>query len=67
MSTKLALVGMAIVPPVAGLAVVYGRYVRGISRKLQDSLAESTKVLFKYVIGDKLVWGFRLQKNGYLT
>lgn len=54
MSTKLALVGMAIVPPVAGLAVVYGRYVRGISRKLQDSLAESTKVLFKYATGDKL-------------
>lgn len=47
MSTKLALVGMAIVPPVAGLAVIYGRYVRGISRKLQDSLADSTKVLFK--------------------
>lgn len=47
MSTKLALVGMAIVPPVALLAVFYGRYVRGISRKLQDSLAEATKVLFK--------------------
>lgn len=46
MSPKLAFVGLAIVPPVAGVAVVYGRYVRGISRKLQDSLADATKVTF---------------------
>ncbi|KAJ8920066.1 hypothetical protein NQ315_011720 [Exocentrus adspersus] len=44
MSTELAVVGLAIVPPIAGVAVVYGRFVRNISRKLQDSLAESTKV-----------------------
>lgn len=44
MSTELALVGLAIVPPIAGIAVVYGRFVRNISRSLQDSLAESTKV-----------------------
>ncbi|XP_048520993.1 ATP-binding cassette sub-family B member 10, mitochondrial isoform X2 [Dendroctonus ponderosae] len=46
MSPKLALVGLAIVPPVAGAAVIYGRYVRGISRKLQDSLADATKTGF---------------------
>ncbi|XP_018576027.1 ATP-binding cassette sub-family B member 10, mitochondrial [Anoplophora glabripennis] len=44
MSAELALVGLAIVPPIAGIAVVYGRFVRNISRQLQDSLAESTKV-----------------------
>lgn len=35
MSPQLALVGLSIVPPVAGLAIVYGRYVRGISKKVQ--------------------------------
>lgn len=44
MSYELALVGLAIVPPLAGVAVVYGRFVRNISRKVQDSLAEATKV-----------------------
>lgn len=44
MSPKLALVGLAIVPPVAGIAVLYGRYVRKISKEVQDALAESTRV-----------------------
>ena len=34
-STKLALVGLSIVPPVAMVAVVYGRYVRKITRQVQ--------------------------------
>lgn len=44
MSPQLALVGLAIVPPVAGLAVLYGRFVRNITRQVQDALAESTQV-----------------------
>lgn len=44
MSPELALVGLAIVPPLAGVAVVYGRFVRKISRNVQDSLADATKV-----------------------
>ncbi|XP_017768043.1 PREDICTED: ATP-binding cassette sub-family B member 10, mitochondrial isoform X2 [Nicrophorus vespilloides] len=44
MSPKLALVGLAIVPPIAGCAVVYGRFVRKISKNVQDSLAEATNV-----------------------
>ncbi|XP_043233712.1 ATP-binding cassette sub-family B member 10, mitochondrial-like [Amphibalanus amphitrite] len=43
-STKLAMVGLAIVPPVAMVAVVYGRYVRKITRQVQDGLAEANAV-----------------------
>lgn len=44
MSPELALVGLAIVPPVAGLAVAYGRFVRKITRDVQDNLAAATSV-----------------------
>lgn len=38
------MVGLAIVPPIAVAAVMYGRFVRKITREVQDSLAEATKV-----------------------
>lgn len=44
MSPKLALVGLAIVPPVAAIAVMYGRFVRNVTRQVQDSLAEASRV-----------------------
>ncbi|KAG9344339.1 hypothetical protein JZ751_011008 [Albula glossodonta] len=43
-SPSLAAFVLMIVPPMAGLAVVYGRYLRSISRRTQDSLAESTQL-----------------------
>nr|CAD7424362.1 unnamed protein product [Timema monikensis] len=43
-SSQLAIVGLAIVPPVAGMAIVYGRYVRKITKSVQDSLADATQV-----------------------
>ncbi|KAJ8250462.1 hypothetical protein COCON_G00223840 [Conger conger] len=43
-SPSLAAFVLMIVPPIAGLAVVYGRYLRSISRRMQDSLAESTQL-----------------------
>ncbi|XP_035256525.1 ATP-binding cassette sub-family B member 10, mitochondrial isoform X1 [Anguilla anguilla] len=43
-SPSLASFVLMIVPPMAGLAVVYGRYLRSISRRTQDSLAESTQL-----------------------
>nr|AVT42122.1 ABC transporter B [Lissorhoptrus oryzophilus] len=58
MSPKLALVGLAIVPPVAGVAVIYGRYVRGISRRLQDSLADATKVAEEKISNMRTVKAF---------
>lgn len=58
MSPELALVGLAIVPPVAIVAVFYGRFVRNISRKLQDSLAESTKVADERISNIRTVKSF---------
>ncbi|KAJ8248352.1 hypothetical protein GJAV_G00241090 [Gymnothorax javanicus] len=43
-SPSLASFVLMIVPPMACLAVVYGRYLRSISRRTQDSLAESTQL-----------------------
>lgn len=43
-SLNLSLVSMAIVPCVAAMAIVYGRYLRNITRQLLDQLAETMKV-----------------------
>ncbi|MBN3309253.1 ABCBA protein, partial [Amia calva] len=43
-SPSLAAFVLMIVPPLAGLAVVYGRYLRSLSKRTQDSLAEATQV-----------------------
>ena len=42
---KLASIVLGIVPPVAIAIVMYGRYLRSITKKTQDSLAQSTQVL----------------------
>ncbi|KAG4076326.1 hypothetical protein HA402_005769 [Bradysia odoriphaga] len=42
-SPELAMVSMGIVPCVAGLAIVYGRYVRNITRQILDKYAEIMK------------------------
>ncbi|XP_065833607.1 ATP-binding cassette sub-family B member 10, mitochondrial-like isoform X2 [Oscarella lobularis] len=44
LSSGLAMVVLGIVPPIAVLAVVYGRFMRSITRKVQDALAVSTEV-----------------------
>ena len=43
-SPQLALIMLSIVPPVAIGAVVYGRFVRKISKQTQDALSDATKV-----------------------
>ncbi|XKL64962.1 hypothetical protein PGB90_005048 [Kerria lacca] len=44
MSPKLAIVGLIVVPPVACLAILYGRFVRKITKSVQDTLADATNV-----------------------
>ncbi|KAF5302768.1 hypothetical protein FQA39_LY01948 [Lamprigera yunnana] len=44
MSPELAFVGLAIVPPVAIVAVIYGRFVRQITKNVQDTLAEASQI-----------------------
>ncbi|XP_055878829.1 ATP-binding cassette sub-family B member 10, mitochondrial-like [Biomphalaria glabrata] len=43
-SAKLTLISMCIVPPVAVGSIIYGRYLRKITKKVQDSLANATQV-----------------------
>lgn len=38
MSPKLAIVGLIVVPPVACLAILYGRFVRKITKSVQVSI-----------------------------
>ncbi|XP_076633823.1 ATP-binding cassette sub-family B member 10, mitochondrial [Colletes latitarsis] len=38
-SPKLAILGLSIVPPIAGLAIIYGRYLKKVSKDIQSSLA----------------------------
>ncbi|XP_074645282.1 ATP-binding cassette sub-family B member 10, mitochondrial-like [Tubulanus polymorphus] len=43
-SPKLTLVALSIVPPIAIVSIIYGRYVRSITKNVQDSLADATQV-----------------------
>ncbi|MEQ2251468.1 ATP-binding cassette sub- B member 10, mitochondrial [Ilyodon furcidens] len=43
-SPSLASFVLLIVPPMAGLAIVYGRYLRSISKRTQDALAQATQL-----------------------
>ena len=49
-SPKLAMVALGIVPPIAVMSIIYGRYVRKITRKVQDSLAGATSVSHSLII-----------------
>ncbi|XP_041351268.1 ATP-binding cassette sub-family B member 10, mitochondrial-like [Gigantopelta aegis] len=40
---KLAAISMGIVPPIAVVSVIYGRYVKNITRQVQDKLADATQ------------------------
>nr|AIN44099.1 ATP-binding cassette sub-family B member 10 [Laodelphax striatellus] len=63
MSTELALVGLGIVPPVAALAIVYGRFVRNITKSVQEALAESTQVAEERISNIRTVKAFSQEKK----
>ena len=68
-SPKLAGLVLSIVPPVVLFSVVYGRYVRRITKKVQDALADASQVSMpslllsmfaqrlQYIYGR--IWAFR--------
>lgn len=43
-SPKLAVVGLSVVPPVAIIAIIYGRYIRSITRQRNDALADASEI-----------------------
>ncbi|KAK4300115.1 hypothetical protein Pmani_027666 [Petrolisthes manimaculis] len=67
MSTDLAIVGMSIVPPVALLAVWYGRFVKNITKSVQDSLASATQVAEERVANMRTVRSFSREEREVTT
>ncbi|KAM6950284.1 LOW QUALITY PROTEIN: ATP-binding cassette sub-family B member 10, mitochondrial [Lycodopsis pacificus] len=57
-SPSLASFVLLIVPPVAGLAVVYGRYLRSISKCTQDALAQATQLAEERISNMRTVRAF---------
>ncbi|XP_004365108.2 ATP-binding cassette sub-family B member 10 [Capsaspora owczarzaki ATCC 30864] len=58
MSPKLTLVVLGIVPPVCIVAVLYGRYVKRLTRQVQDSLANATQVAEERISNIRTVRAF---------
>jgi len=50
MSPKLSVIALSIVPPIALLSRIYGRYVQNITKQVQDSLAAATQVTFTFFV-----------------
>lgn len=57
-SPKLALIGLCIVPPVAIMSRFYGRYLRKITKAVQDSLAAATTVAEERISNIRTVRAF---------
>ncbi|XP_023849263.1 ATP-binding cassette sub-family B member 10, mitochondrial [Salvelinus sp. IW2-2015] len=57
-SPSLAAFVLLIVPPMAGLAVIYGRYLRSISKRTQDSLADATQLAEERISNMRTVRAF---------
>ena len=57
-SWQLTLVMLAVVPIVAAGAGIYGRFIRRLSREVQDALAESTAVAEETLAGVRTVRAF---------
>ncbi|XP_077569624.1 ATP-binding cassette sub-family B member 10, mitochondrial [Stigmatopora nigra] len=57
-SPSLASFMLLIVPPLAGMAVVYGRYLRSISKRTQDALAQATQLAEERISNMRTVRAF---------
>jgi ATP-binding cassette subfamily B protein len=62
-SAKLALLMLAVVPPVALGAVAYGRRLRRLSRDVQDALAGSSEVAEEALAGIRTVRSFAAEPS----
>lgn len=58
MSPRLTVVAIAVVPIIAVSAAVYGRWLRSLSRKVQDALALSTSIAEEAISGVRTVRAF---------
>jgi ABC-type bacteriocin/lantibiotic exporter with double-glycine peptidase domain len=58
MSPKLTLVILCVIPPVFLCAVYYGRFVKTLAKKSQDSLSEATKAAEEIISNIRTVYAF---------
>ena len=63
MSPQLAMVGLAVVPPVSVFAILMGRKVRSISKEVQDSLAASTDMAEERLSNIRTVRAFAMEER----
>ncbi|XP_076166989.1 ATP-binding cassette sub-family B member 10, mitochondrial isoform X1 [Ptiloglossa arizonensis] len=61
-STKLAILGLGIVPPIAGLAIVYGRHLKKISKDIQNNLAVLNTTAEEKICNVRTVKAFAKEK-----
>lgn len=57
-SPKLAVVSLTVVPPMAGLAIVWGRYLKKISKDMQNNLAELNTIAEERISNIRTVKAF---------
>jgi ABC transporter fused permease/ATP-binding protein len=62
-SSKLTLMMLAVVPPVALGAVFYGRRVRKLAKEAQDALAKASEVAVESLAGIRTVRSFAAEKK----
>ena len=58
MSPRLTVIAIAVVPILAVSAALYGRWLRGLSRQVQDALAQSTSIAEEAFSGVRTVRAF---------
>lgn len=62
-SPELTMISLAVVPPVAAMAVVYGRFVKKISKDVQNSLAELNTTAEERISNIRTVKAFAQESN----
>ncbi|XP_069117773.1 ATP-binding cassette sub-family B member 10, mitochondrial-like [Argopecten irradians] len=62
-SPKLAGIALCIVPPIVLMSRIYGRYVRKITKNVQDSLASATQVAEERISNIRTVRSFAQEKR----
>ncbi|XP_046571175.1 ATP-binding cassette sub-family B member 10, mitochondrial-like [Haliotis rubra] len=62
-SAKLTAISLGIVPPVALVSIIYGRYVRNITKQVQSSLANATQLAEEKVGNIRTVRAFAQEEK----
>jgi ABC-type multidrug transport system fused ATPase/permease subunit len=64
LSPSLAALSLVLIPPVAGLGMIYGRYVQGQSKAVQEALGRTMEVAEELVSNVRTVRAFAAERAG---